>query len=94
MTSTTPILIEATAAAFGIVGTFLLAHAGPRAGFGFVAYLASNAGWIAFAWQHDHHFMLAQQVAFTAASLYGVWQWLVAPWADRHVDRMVQEADS
>jgi hypothetical protein len=67
------------AAAFGIAGTFLLANNGPRAGWGFIAYLASNAGWGAFAWIHGHWDLLGQQIAFTAASLLGIWRWLVLP---------------
>lgn len=77
MTLTTT--IELLAAAFGVLGTVLLALNGPRAGWGFVAYLASNAGWIAFAWIHSHWGLLAQQIAFTASSLLGVWVWLVRP---------------
>lgn len=71
--------IELTAAAFGVLGTLLLALNGPRAGWGFVAYLVSNAGWILFAWKHAHWGMLAQQVAFTASSLLGAYVWLLKP---------------
>lgn len=73
------LLIELTAATFGVLGTVLLALNGRLAGWGFVAYLASNAGWIAFAWIHSHWGMLAQQLAFTASSLLGIWVWLVRP---------------
>lgn len=79
---TSLILIELTAAAFGVLGTVLLALRGPRAGWGFVAYLVSNAGWIGFAWIHGHWGMLAQQLAFTVSSLVGVWVWLVKPMLD------------
>ena len=48
-------------------------------GWGFVAYLASNAGWILFAWIHAHWGLLAQQIAFTASSLLGVYLWLWRP---------------
>lgn len=71
--------LELSAAAFGVLGTVLLALNGPRAGWGFVAYLVSNAGWIAFAWIHAHWGLLAQQLAFVASSLLGVWVWLVKP---------------
>ncbi len=71
------LLIELTAAAFGVLGTVLLALNGPMAGWGFVAYLASNAGWIAFAWIHRHWGLLAQQVAFTVSSCLGIWVWLL-----------------
>jgi hypothetical protein len=72
-------LIEYTAAAFGVLGTWLLALKGPRAGWGFVAYLASNAGWIAFAWHQGHWGLLAQQIVFVATSVLGIWVWLLRP---------------
>lgn len=71
------LLIELTAAFFGVLGTVLLALNGPQAGWGFVLYLVSNAGWIAFAWIHRHWGLLAQQVAFTASSCLGIWVWLL-----------------
>lgn len=77
MNTTLP--IELAAAAFGVAGTILLALNGPRAGWGFVLYLASNTGWIAFAWIHAHWALLAQQLAFFVSSLLGVWVWLVNP---------------
>ena len=73
------IYLELAAAAFGVLGTVLLALNGPRAGWGFVAYLVSNAGWIAFAWIHSHWGLLAQQLAFVVSSLLGVWVWLLKP---------------
>jgi len=48
----TQLALELTGAAFGVLGTVLLALNGRRAGWGFVAYLASNAAWIGFAWIH------------------------------------------
>lgn len=78
--------LELTAATFGVLGTILLALNGPRAGLGFVAYLASNAGWIWFAWWHSHWAMLVQQLAFTASSLLGIWVWLVRPWWHEQVE--------
>lgn len=72
-------IIEIAAASAGILGSLLLALNGARAGWGFVAYLASNAGWIAFAILHDYSAMLVQQLAFSASSLLGIWVWLVRP---------------
>ena len=73
-------VIEFLSAAFGIFGTILLALNGRRAGWGFVAYLVSNAGWIWFAVAHAHWALLAQQLAFTVSSVVGIWVWLVRPW--------------
>jgi len=71
--------VEIAAAIFGVWGTVLLALKGPRAGWGFVAYLVSNACWIAFALAHQHWGLLAQQIAFTATSALGTWVWLIKP---------------
>lgn len=71
--------IEIWSALFGVFGTVLLALNGRHAGWGFVAYLASNAGWIVFAWIHAHWALLAQQLAFTGTSLLGIWMWLGKP---------------
>ncbi|WP_382155318.1 hypothetical protein [Hydrogenophaga sp. ANAO-22] len=73
----TRLAIELAAAAFGVLGTVLLALNGPHAGWGFVAYLASNAGWITFACIHRHWGLLGQQIAFTVSSLLGIWVWLL-----------------
>jgi len=76
---TTLQLLEISAAVFGVLGTWLLARRGERAGWGFIAYLASNAGWLAFAWSYQHWGLLVQNIAFTACSLYGIWTWLLQP---------------
>jgi hypothetical protein len=71
--------IEAIAAAFGLVGAWLLATKGEHAAWGWWAFLGSNAGWLAFAWIRRHWFLLLQQVGFTGSSLWGIWNWMVAP---------------
>jgi hypothetical protein len=67
-------LIELLAAAAGITGTLILAERPTWAGYGFVAYLASNAGWLLFSWRHGHWPLFWQQIAFTLASLWGIWR--------------------
>jgi hypothetical protein len=71
--------IEIGAAAFGILGTVLLALRGPHAGWGFVAYLGSNAAWLTSSWLQGQWPLFAQQIAFLASSLLGIWLWLVRP---------------
>lgn len=71
--------IEATGAFFGLLGTVLLAAKGEWSGWGFVAFLASNIGWLAFSWIRGHWFMFAQQAGFTLTSFYGIWVWLLQP---------------
>lgn len=73
------ITVEWIAAAFGVLGTVLLARKGPRAGFGFVLYLVSNAAWISFAIATRDHAMLVQNLAFLASSIFGIWTWLLQP---------------
>jgi hypothetical protein len=68
---------EILAAAFGLAGAFLLAFKGEHAAWGWLAFLASNIGWLAFAWMRQHWFLLAQQVGFTVTSLLGIWRWLL-----------------
>jgi hypothetical protein len=69
-------LIEAAAALCGLAGALLLAAKGPHAGWGWVAFLASNTGWLAFGLMRRHWFLLLQQVGFTATSVLGIWRWL------------------
>ena len=71
--------IEITAALLGVLGTVLLAGRSRFAGWGFVAYLASNAGWLVFSWDRALWALFFQQLVFTLCSLYGVWTWLVRP---------------
>lgn len=80
-------LLEVAAAICGVAGTVLLARKGPRAGWGFVAFLASNVGWIAFAWIQAHWALLVQQLAFTVTSVWGIWNWLVQPLFDLYEPR-------
>lgn len=70
---------ELFAAATGLIGTLLLATRSRHAGWGFAAFLASNAGWLAFAWSHGHWALFVQQMGFTLSSLLGIWVWLLAP---------------
>ncbi len=84
-------LIELIAALCGLTGTLLLATKGRWAGWGFVAFLGSNAGWLAFAWQHNHQYMLIQQIGFTISSLLGIWKWLIEPAIEARYQRILKE---
>lgn len=70
-------VIEAGSALLGVLGTLVLAVKSRWSGWGFVVYLASNAGWMWFADFHHHQFMFLQQVAFAICAVIGVWFWLV-----------------
>lgn len=75
----TLISLEALAAMCGLSGSLLLAMNGRYAAFGWVAFLCSNAAWLAFAWQAGHGWLFAQQVGFTITSFTGIWVWLIRP---------------
>lgn len=72
-------LIEAAAALCGLTGAFLLAWKGPGAGRGWIWYLGSNAGWLAYAWAAGAYFLFAQQIGFTVTSCIGIWTYLLEP---------------
>lgn len=69
--------IEALAAVCGLLGAFLLAERGDHAAWGWVAFLVSNAGWIAFGCLNRLWWLVAMQVGFTYTSLRGIWVWLL-----------------
>ena len=88
---TTPALAEIIAAVCGLIGTLLLATKGRWAGWGFAAFLLSNAGWLTFSYTHSHWWMFAQQVGFTLSSLVGIWVWLIKPAIDQYYERLLKQ---
>lgn len=78
-------LMQWSGCALGVSGSFVLARNDRHSGWGFVAYLASNAAWLGYAVVADVRALAIQQVAFMAISGFGVWRWLVRPRVDpRH----------
>lgn len=75
--------IEISAFIFGLLGTLMLAFPTRWSAWGFVAYLASNFGWLVYSWEHALWLLFAQQVAFTLSSLLGIWLQLGRPWLSR-----------
>ena len=69
--------IELIAAVAGLLGAALLASNTSWSPWGWVLFLASNAGWIAFACLQGFRWLLAMQIGFTATSLLGIWRWLL-----------------
>lgn len=79
-----PILFEIAAAALGVVGSLLLATKSRFAGWAFLLWLFSNAGWMAFGVLGGHWFLVAQNAVFSVTSCIGVWVWLLRPrWLSR-----------
>jgi hypothetical protein len=62
---------------FGVSGTLLLATKGRLAGWGFVAFLASNIGWLVFAYEQGITKLFMQHAVFAVSSLLGVYVWLI-----------------
>ncbi|HRL97856.1 MAG TPA: hypothetical protein PLE22_00240 [Acidovorax sp.] len=71
--------VEMLSAGLGLLGAILLATRSRYAGLAFVAWLASNIGWLIFGARNDHWFFFAQQIGFTVTSVLGIWNWLVHP---------------
>ena len=87
-------VLDVLSAVFGVLGTVLLAGRSKWAGWGFVAYLLSNAGWLMYSWIHDAKALLAQYTVFTVVSLYGVWKWLIKPQAPSPITSHQRGTDS
>lgn len=60
----------------GLLGAGLLATNSDWSGYGFVAFLLSNACWIAYGRMIQARGLITMQIGFTATSLVGIWQWL------------------
>ena len=73
------LVIELMSTLLGMAGAVLLASRSRWAGWAFVAWLASNAGWLVFGAGHQHWGFFLQQGVFTITSLLGIWQWLIKP---------------
>jgi hypothetical protein len=60
----------------GIVGALILAANMPWSGYGWIAFLVSNAAWITYAALGRIKSLLMMQVVFTATSLLGAYRYL------------------
>ena len=72
-------VMQWTGCALGIAGSIALARNDRYSGWGFVAYLASNAAWLAYGYASDIPALTLQHLVFAAISTFGVWRWLVLP---------------
>jgi hypothetical protein len=70
-------LIQWIGCVLGVAGSFLLALRNRYSGWGFVAYLVSNAAWLAFGLFQQLPALVVQNLAFSVVSAFGVWRWLV-----------------
>lgn len=71
------LVLEWSGCIFGLIGAGLLAMNNRFSGWGFVAFLLSNALWIAYGLVMSSPGLVVMQVGFTATSLLGIYRWLV-----------------
>lgn len=70
-------VLEGCGAVTGLLGAALLAMNDAYSGWGFLAFLASNLFWIAFAIRTDAWGLVVMQTGFVGTSLLGIYRWLV-----------------
>jgi len=60
----------------GLLGSLILGLNTSFSGWGFVAFLLSNAAWLTYGFKTKTWSMVAMQIGFTVTSSIGVWRWL------------------
>lgn len=73
------VIFEWAGCIFGVAGALLLALNNRYSGYGFVAFLASNAAWILYGILNGAYGMVTMQAVFTFTSLLGIWRWVLRP---------------
>jgi hypothetical protein len=82
--------LQICASLFALLGTWLLRKPGPRAPWGFVAWLVSNpAAMVAMALQGNWPFFV-QHLIFFLLAIESAWCWLIAPRLAR-VNHLLEE---
>ncbi len=79
-------LMQWTGCTLGVAGSIALARNDCFSGWGFVAYLVSDAAWLAYGFSSDIPALALQHSVFAAVSTFGVWRWLVRPWIEAKAD--------
>ena len=72
-------LMQWMGCALGVAGSYVLARNDRFSGWGFVAYLGSNAAWFMYGWVNNVPALAIQHTFFAVISSFGVWRWLVLP---------------
>lgn len=70
--------VETVGAVAGMAGALLLAMPA-MPGWGFGAFLISNAAWLMFSARRRLWRMFAQQCVFLVSSVLGLWNWWLGP---------------
>lgn len=71
--------LEWLGALLGLLGAGLLAANTNFSGWGFLAFLLSNACWIAFGLLTHAYGLIAMQIGFSVTSVVGLFRWLLIP---------------
>lgn len=69
-------VLEILGSCSGLLGAALLARNDALSGYGFVAFLVSNACWMIFGLRTSIWGMVVMQIGFTATSVIGIVNWL------------------
>lgn len=85
------VVVEIIAACCGLIGSLLLALKGESARWGWMFFMLSNVGWLAFSYGFGHWFLLVQQIGFSITSAIGIWKWLIEPRLDYLVSTRLDE---
>lgn len=85
------VVVEVIAAVCGLLGSLLLALKGQSAPWGWMFFMISNVGWLAFSYGFGHWFLLVQQIGFSITSAIGIWKWLIEPRLDYTVATRLDE---
>lgn len=72
-------LFEWLGALLGLAGAALLAANHRLSGWGFLAFLLSNACWIAYALMTSAYGLIAMQAGYIVISAIGLCRWLLIP---------------
>jgi hypothetical protein len=81
------LLLQICASTFALLGTWLLRKPGPRAPWGFVAWLVSNPAAMVFMALQGHWLFVLQHLVFFLLALESVWYWLVLPLFNFNLER-------
>jgi len=86
-------ILQWTGCLLGVAGSIALARNDRYSGWGFVAYLISNAAWLAYGWINQIPALAVQHTVFAAISSFGVWRWLVLPRLNHYGRRATESSN-
>ncbi len=76
---TSKVVVEWTGAVLGMLGSLLQALNVGISGYGFVAFLISNACWLVFGIRNRSWGLVTMQLGYMVTSFTGIYRWLIEP---------------